>query len=394
MDFYKHYTALTPLITESKAATADLLACLAGRTGRKRRSTAGNSTSSYTKKLRASTMPTERSPGHRKSQGQGQAQEGAAARRTPKQATPGAAGDAEDDAFWTRMGNLLGGMESRLKQETTDVKDQLGQAIGDLGSRVEKTERRLDELTDEVHQIIDKKIASTLGALTRGDIQTESCNDPGLMSSTRSYAAAASSASIVSAKVGRSPRKSKEDNYWRCRRALCLRPIDEGEDIGAVRNFLLRHLGLGEDFLADLGPFTVQRIPSGPAAKIKKEAVVTFATVDARDAVRGAARNLAGKSSDYGVRLELPNHLKSAMSSLQSVAYDIRKKFPGSRTNVLFDDDAMDLVLDLCTREGGTWRRLSSAQAKGRKKKAGEGRQSLEAGEIEALLDDEEDPAP
>ena len=108
------------------------------------------------------------------------------------------------------------------------------------------------------------------------------------------------------------------------------------------------HLGLSEFFLQSVGPFTVQRVPFGPAAHIKGEAIVTYQSTDVRDAVKGAARNLAGKGQDYGVRLELPNHLKSTMKALQAVSYELKTKFPQARRNVLFDDEAQDLVLDFC----------------------------------------------
>ena len=104
--------------------------------------------------------------------------------------------------------------------------------------------------------------------------------------------------------------------------------------------------------MSSLGPFTVRRIPSGPGSKIKNKAVVTFDTIDARDAVKTSTRNLAGKGQEYGVRLELPNYLKTAISALQHVSYEIKQKFPESRRNVLFEDDTMELVLDFTTGEG------------------------------------------
>ena len=137
--------------------------------------------------------------------------------------------------------------------------------------------------------------------------------------------------------------------------------------------------------MACLGPFQVRRVPFGPAAKIKHEAIITFQSLEVRDAVRSAARNLAGKS-EYGVRLEIPNSLKSAMNSLQSASFEIRQKFPNSRRNVLFDDESMSLVLDFCTTEGGAWRRMTARQAKERKKKAGP-----KAGQTSALGDEEID---
>ena len=303
-------------------------------------------------------------------------------------------------------------MESRLKQETTDVKDQLGKAIGDLGSRVERTERRLDDFAEEVNLLVDRRLATTLRgnapylptakdcgveAVTADPACDPSCAAMPMASVSdnplKSYAAALVSDRGASLRTRPSNRsgKNKEENYWQCRRALRLRPIAvsrEGNDIEAVTDFMRSHLKLDDQFLDSLGPFSVRRIPAGPGAKVKGEAVVTFDSVEASDAVRRSARNLAGKGQEYGIRLELPNHLKTAMSALQAVSYEIKQKFPGSRRNVLFDDDALDLVLDFSTAEGQTWRRMTSQQARDRKKKsASTSKFALESEEIDALLD-------
>ena len=121
---------------------------------RKRRSTAGNSTSTSKNLKHGKKMPIERSP------------DGAAGKKGPssphrdKGHTP--LGD-DPDAFWSKMGGMLGGLEDRLKRETTDVKEQLSQAIGDLGSRVERTERRLDEFAEEVNKMVDRRMAKIGG---------------------------------------------------------------------------------------------------------------------------------------------------------------------------------------------------------------------------------------
>ena len=73
--------------------------------------------------------------------------------------------------------------------------------------------------------------------------------------------------------------------------------------------------------------------------------IIKFPTVEARDLVKAAARNLADLGKDYGVRHELPDFLKTAMSNLQSMSYEIRQRHPNARRNVRFDDESMDLVL-------------------------------------------------
>ena len=76
----------------------------------------------------------------------------------PRQLSPPGIG-ADQDAFWTKMGDMLGGLESRLKRETEEVKNQLSRAIGDLGTRVAWTENRMDGLVDDVNQIVDRRLA-------------------------------------------------------------------------------------------------------------------------------------------------------------------------------------------------------------------------------------------
>ena len=107
-----------------------------------------------------------------------------------------------------------------------------------------------------------------------------------------------------------------------------------------------------------------------------------------RDAAKSAARNLAGKGQNYGVRLEVPNHLKTNMNALQSASYQIKTRHPDARRNVLFDDEAMYLVLDFCLENGKPWNRMSSAQARIRKQKRANSldRLTLNDSELDRIL--------
>ena len=135
--------------------------------------------------------------------------------------------------------------------------------------------------------------------------------------------------------------------------------------------YMRTHLKIEEGFIESMGPIKVERIPFGPKARYRHEALVQFKTVEARDAVRGAAVNLAGKGSEVGIRLEIPNRLRSSMKALQSLSFDIKTKHTTARRNILFDDESMDLVLDFSLGEGQAWRRVSSAQAKEKMKRRG-----------------------
>ena len=352
------------------------------RSGRKRRSTAGSTPNQV--KRHKSKMPTRHSP------------KGAAANAAGTSvSTPGGQPPVEpgkqvvdDQDFWKKMGGMFAGLETRMKRETDDVKEQLGVAvdtIGDLGSRVDRAEKRLDGLVEEVNLIMDKRLA---------DLPVNSAARPGSHPEcSPTYAAALASGAPCESGAGQvmktiSPERRKEDQYWRCRRALRLRPVGPGDVTSAVRSFMADHLGLSQEFLESVGKFEASRVPAGPSAKIKGEVIVTYRSTEVRDAVKGAARNLAGKGAEYGVRLELPNHLKSAMRSLQAVSYDLKTRFPNIRRNVLFDDDAMDLVLDFCLEEGKPWKRMTSVQARQRKRKVPAGdRLTVDDGELDRLLD-------
>ena len=344
------------------------------RSARKRRSTAGSCSTAGTKKQRTlRKMPVGRSP----------SKDQAASPAGDKPHPPPTA-TTDPEAFWRKLGGMLGGMEARLKQETATVKDELGGVIGDLGKRVEKNERRLDGLVEEVHRIVDSKIASSNASNLSDDPSTRP-PDPSSFASVVARGQLGTGSKIKTA-------KRSEDEYWRCRHSLRIRPIPAGNDDSQVRHYMATYLKLDEDFLECMGHINIRRVPHGPAAKIKNEAIVTFETVETRDIVRRAARNLAGQGQEYGVRLEIPDRMKTDMNALQAVSFEIRQKFPTSRRNVLFEDETQSLVLDFCTGEGEKWRRITSSQARERKKRSAskltlDTRLDLDDGEINKILD-------
>ena len=87
----------------------------------------------------------------------------------------------------------------------------------------------------------------------------------------------------------------------------------------AVGLFLKDRLKLEKTFLTSMGEIGVETVPFTSRSKIQGEAVVTFATVEIRDIVKRAAKELAG-AQDAGVRLEIPNFLQKSLKSLESVS--------------------------------------------------------------------------
>ena len=86
-----------------------------------------------------------------------------------------------------------------------------------------------------------------------------------------------------------------------------------------------------------MGDVSVKKVAAGPRSKITGEVIAVFLMVAVRDAVRGMASELAG-DPDAGVRLEIPHGLQSNLKALESVSYNLKKKYPDLRRNIKFDE--------------------------------------------------------
>ena len=121
------------------------------------------------------------------------------------------------------------------------------------------------------------------------------------------------------------------------------------------------------------------------SAKYKDEIIALFSSVEIRDAVRRAAKELGG-TRDAGIRLEIPFNLQSSLKALEAVSYQLKQKNQGVKRNIKFDDSDMDLVLDFnVDPEGsGVWKWVSATQAKQMKQKI-----NSAAGQSSLLSNDE-----
>ena len=313
------------------------------------------------------------------------------------------------------MGGMLNGMEERLCQATGELRstvteqiDGAMESIGDLNTRMARAEEKLGEVVGEVEGLVEKKVEESLRRLNNGAVvrsaspgypecpvqsALESNISSASGSTTMSYASALSGPPTMQPAAGSN---KAEVDYWRCRRSLRIRPIanSHATDKDAVLEFLHSRLKLDNSFSDHMGLVRTERIPFGPKTKFKHEMLITFSTVEARDVVRGAASNLAGSGQDVGIRLEIPNRLRGSMKALQSLSFDLKTKNPGAKRNILFDDDAMDLVLDVSLGEGQPWRRISAAQGRSRAKKGPQRAGNLRIGddELDAFLSASGDP--
>ena len=119
---------------------------------------------------------------------------------------------------------------------------------------------------------------------------------------------------------------------------------------------------MDKDFVEDMGEVRVKRVVER-RPRYKDEAIVTFEDKRVRDAVKAQAYKLGNSGDEQGMRLHLPDHLQKSFRALMGLTYDMKKKYPGLRRSVKFDEDKLDLFVDVQTSNEADWKRIDSEQA-------------------------------
>ena len=147
-------------------------------------------------------------------------------------------------------------------------------------------------------------------------------------------------------------------------------------------------LGLEEELVAEVPSFDIRSVRS-TRNKVAHDVVVVFPDVDTRDTVSWSASILAGQK-DKGVRLEIPEFLRPSLRALESLSYMLKQSNPSLKRNVKFDDEVLDLVMDVRVNETASWRKIRPAQAleakKGRADPSREESTELAPAEIQAFM--------
>ena len=91
------------------------------------------------------------------------------------------------------------------------------------------------------------------------------------------------------------------------------------------------------------------------------------------------------------MKLHVPDHLQRSFRALMNLAFDLKKHHPDLKRNVKFDDETLDLYLDVQFGKDEDWQRIDAAQAL----EANKGRQGrtkgIDAGRLRELLNDQAD---
>lgn len=184
--------------------------------------------------------------------------------------------------------------------------------------------------------------------------------------------------------------RKKEEAYELARRSIRLWPVSrEGDLRDRAVEYLVNELLMDQQQASDLD-FVVKRVGGtrqpGSATVVKDEVLLTFASTRDRDEVRSYAKNLERRGR--GVRLEVPDHLWPSFRVLQTIAFELKQKNGSLKRNILFDDAAMDLKLDVFLNE--QWRTIHPAGARASLSKLGRtptaGRSAIPSDELDTLL--------
>ena len=272
--------------------------------------------------------------------------------------TPGHGMDPAQAAFFLAM-------EARLKRASQkSVEDVTGlfqrnieridnntKAIADMRSQNSERDKKMTERLDDLEakaitreQDMEQRIRT---ALERNFADTAI--------SAKSAAAAIGPQNLSVAQITR-----REAAYHLARRSLKAWPVD-GEDLeDAFKVFLRNKLKLPDSTVRSLGKIEVQKRP-GKVAEQKLEVLAVFECKEERDAVKAAGVNLAGQEN-VGLLIHVPGHLLDNLHALNSVGYNIKLKNQGVRRSVKFDDENLDIFMDI--RINNQWKRITPAEAR------------------------------
>ena len=68
------------------------------------------------------------------------------------------------------------------------------------------------------------------------------------------------------------------------------------------------------------------------------------------------------------MQLEIPEHLRQNLRALESMSFLMKQSHTGLKRNIKFDDEVMDLVMDVRVSPDDPWRKMRPDQAIAAKK--------------------------
>ena len=260
-------------------------------------------------------------------------------------------------------------METRMKESAKKSADDLSNLFKRNIERIDGNTKAIAELKKNDEQLEARMLAAIEGGEARAIEREEKMEKRITAALSKKMDEAANStslsartavASVALQPLSEAQQGRREAAYHHCRRSLKAWPV-EGDDLcDSFKTFMSQRLRLTDPVIAALGPITVSKRPGKVAAQ-KLEVLVVFDSKEDRDLVKAAGVNLAGQSN-VGLLLHVPGHLLDNLHALNNVGYYIKQNNEGVRRNVKFDDENLDIFMDI--KIGESWRKITPAEAK------------------------------
>ena len=257
-----------------------------------------------------------------------------------------------DTRAGTDLASLLTQGLSSIQTSMAAMEQRLGGKMDSLEANVKKNKDSISILTSSVN-----KNTVDLARLESQMRDGEDRFEDRVAGIVRSVMGRDSSTAM---NQSRAPSAEQVDRYERCRRSLRLWPIGGPDLEGSVVAFLTNKLNLPPAQVEDFGPLSVRRIVE-PRSKIESEALVEFVSSSIRDTVKSMGYRLEGQKA--GIRIEIPNFLKSDFHVLQNLSYRLKLSNKEMKRSVKFDEDNYGLMLDV-QLPGQDWTRIRPDQAR------------------------------
>ena len=231
-------------------------------------------------------------------------------------------------------------MKEQLDDLRGDLKTDVREAVSKIGEQVQKNTKNIEDLNNN----LDSKIKASVAATVSLEMKK-----------------------FRSAGPASSDFNRKEEDYWRARRSLRVWPIrcNDSDLWGSVGDFFHKILNIPTENLSQESVEYIRRIRSPRSnrqQKIQHEVLVSFGEVSVRDMVYSYAANLARHKqlpSPPGIRIEFPDHLRGAFSTLERYGAHLRKTLgPELKQSIKFDDAVLNLRIDVLFPGDEKWSRI------------------------------------
>lgn len=261
--------------------------------------------------------------------------------KVKKKSDPGAEVEIVDDVEMTDntkqredAGSNMDGLKSFFKDQIDLLKNDMR---SDMKGAVEKITNQVTRNTENIEKIrveVDTKIERTVAAAVTRELRKHNIGSHG---------------------VSERGNSATDNDYWRARRSVRCWPIvgPDNDLWGLTGDFFSNIMGIPGDNLPQNSVQSVRRVSrprSNRPQKIQNEVLVIFKEVSTRDMVFSYAPNLARyrqSKSPPGIRIEFPDHLRGAFSTLEKYGLQLRTELGESfKRSIKFDDSSMSLRID------------------------------------------------